>query len=367
MNLNLLAPINFTGYGYVGLNILKALISKGIKVSLFPMGTVQAESQYSEVLNRSLADSLFYNNQAPSLRIYHQHDLSLHAGKGAHVGFPIFELDHFEKPIVHQMNSLDHLFVTSQWAKNVCVTNGVSCPISIVNLGVDADVFRDDPFYGRGDPYDDKPVVFLNCGKWEYRKGHDVILKAFERAFDSSDNVKLVMNCFNPCSWIIPENYNREWEFYYKNSKMGSKIEVIDQRMPFQADVVRLMQEADCGVFPSRAEGWNLELLEMMALGKPVITTSFSAHTEYANNDNAMLVSVNANEQAFDGVFFKNAQEKGRWAELGNGAISQIAEYMRHIYNCRMRSVPCYNGEGVETARGLTWNHTVEQILEVLK
>ena len=63
------------------------------------------------------------------------------------------------------------------------------------------------------------------------------------------------------------------------------------------------MAGADCGVFLSRAEGWNLGLLEMMAMGKPVITTNYSGHTEFATPANALLVEVPEVEPAKDGVF----------------------------------------------------------------
>jgi hypothetical protein len=54
--------------------------------------------------------------------------------------------------------------------------------------------------------------VFLNVGKWEYRKGHDVLLEAFNKAFEPTDNVRLVMNCHNPCCRAKSreeERYNR--------------------------------------------------------------------------------------------------------------------------------------------------------------
>ena len=63
------------------------------------------------------------------------------------------------------------------------------------------------------------------------------------------------------------------------------------------------MAGADCGIFLSRAEGWNLGLLEMMAMGKPVITTNYSGHTEFATPANALLVEVPEVEPAKDGVF----------------------------------------------------------------
>ena len=97
--------------------------------------------------------------------------------------------------------------------------------------------------------------------------------------------------CDNP---FIGEG-NQNWQNLYKNSKLGSKIRMIPRQKTHQ-DVMSIMRQADCGVFPSRAEGWNLELLEMMALGKDVIATNYSAHTEFCNENNCRLIEIKKNK-----------------------------------------------------------------------
>ena len=77
----------------------------------------------------------------------------------------------------------------------------------------------------------------------------------------------------------------------YKGSGLGNKIRMIP-RQKTQNDVYNIMIQTDCGVFPARAEGWNLELLEMMACGKQVIATNYSAHTEFCNPDNCRLINT---------------------------------------------------------------------------
>ena len=93
------------------------------------------------------------------------------------------------------------------------------------------------------------------------------------------------------------------------------------------------MKQTDCGVFPARAEGWNLELLEMMACGKHVITTNYSAHTEFCNKDNCFLVDINELETAHDGVFFSG--EYGHWASFDNSAKDQLIEHMRMVHGIK--------------------------------
>ena len=54
-------------------------------------------------------------------------------------------------------------------------------------------------------------------------------------------------------------------------------------RVNTSEEVARIMGQVDCGVFPARGEGWNLELLEMMSMGKPVIATNYSGHTQFCD------------------------------------------------------------------------------------
>jgi hypothetical protein len=58
----------------------------------------------------------------------------------------------------------------------------------------------------------------------------------------------------------------------------------------------------------------------MLAMGKHVILTDYSAHTEYADETNAHLVKVDRLEDAHDGHWFRAddpawAARPGRWAQ----------------------------------------------------
>ena len=81
-------------------------------------------------------------------------------------------------------------------------------------------------------------------------------------------------------------------------------------------------------MFPSLAEGWNLEALEMMACGKQVIITDFSAHTEFCTKENADLVSISDTEPAFDGKWFFG---QGNWAKIGEKEILDLSAKMQRF------------------------------------
>lgn len=347
------------GYGVVGLNIVKAL-SKRHNVALWIIGNGEAHPQEHEIIKHCIENASYFNHTSPCLRIWHQHDMAMHVGNGIHAGLPIFELNRFSELEKHHLISLDHIIVSSEWAKQVIRDNGIVQPVTVIPFGVDTSLFHPRPEV----KLSSTSTNFLNIGKWEVRKGHDILVEAFNKAFEPTDNVNLIMNCYNP--FLLKsetEDGNNTWTELYKRSKMGNKITVIPRRLETQVDVANLMNAVDCGVFPSRAEGWNLELLEMMACGKEVIATDYSAHQEFCNKDNCDLMPIDNLEPAYDGIWFKG---QGEWAELGDKQIDYLVHAMRLIHNIKQAGGDLYNEAGVKTAEKFTWLTTADKIMETL-
>jgi glycosyltransferase involved in cell wall biosynthesis len=119
------------------------------------------------------------------------------------------------------------------------------------------------------------------------------------------------------------------------------------------------MTKIDCGVFPSRGEGWNLEALELMACGKHVIATDYSAHTEFCTKDNADLVTITEKELAFDNKWFHG---QGGWAKISEPQVEQLASYMKEFHLKQKRHT--INQNGVETALKFSWDNTARKIIE---
>lgn len=348
--MNLTAPISSLGYGKVGTQIALAL-HKYVPVALWLIGPAEADNQdEANLLQRMIHNTTCYDPSAPSIRIYHQFDLAQHVGKGEHIGFPIFELNKFTSTELHHLKCQDVLFVASKWAVDILHTNRIHTPSVVIPFGASLPSVPPTP---RTDTF-----TFLNIGKWEIRKGHDFLLEAFNKAFSPTDNVRLDMLCYNP---VAPntEVYNRDWERSYMNSKMGlvGKIRIVP-RLRSAFDVAKLIDEADCGVFPSRAEGWNMGLAEMMSAGKHCITTNCTAHTEYCNEDVCDLIEPGPMEEAFDGVWFNG---QGEWASLGEAQLEQAITYMRKLYDTRM-------GKGglakAHMNEKFTWDNTAKAIME---
>ena len=345
--INITAPINSLGYGVASYNIIKSLLVLGQNINYIPIGQPEINDPFISNITMSAT-----HEKTPSVKIWHQHELHGHIGKGMHVGFPVFELERFNKIEKQSIKYNDRIFTCSKWAKQI-VEEQTGVETKVVPLGVDTEIFK---------PHDStRPkTVFFNCGKWEIRKGHDVLVNCFNAAFDHSDDVELWMMCHNP---FYSAEQQEQWERLYKDSPLGDKIRIIP-RQKTHTDVYNVMKQADCGIFPARAEGWNLELLEMMACGKHVIATDYSAHTEFCNEKNCNLISIDNLEPAQDGVWFHG---QGMWASLEKRQLEQIVEEMRLIHRQKQNGSLGSNIDGIYTAKEFSWKNSAEKFIKGLE
>jgi len=355
MNINLVAPINSLGYGVVGFNVLKHLSIAGHNVALFPIGDAHFDGsvESKKLIESAINNSHFYDRSAPSIRIWHQHQLDLFpCGNGLKVGWPIFELREFTDREKHQISSLDAVFVCSSWAKEVVELQTGHKNVHVVPLGVGDPFVFSEAARKRRPAYTRQSTVFLNAGKWEKRKGHEELLEAFNLAFSTDDNVEL---------WMINENpfigsENDVWKNKYLSSKMGRNIKFFP-RFEKQNIMAEIFSHIDCGVFPSHAEGWNLEALEVMACGGHVIATNYAGHTEFCNKDNARLINPTGFELANDGRWFHN---NGSWCTFN---IEDLASEMKKVHEEKQTGKLLPNLTGVESARALSWQNTADKIV----
>lgn len=356
--INYMAPINPLGYGVLGFNLLKALEEIDVEVTLFPIGQVGVDipsDTNMNMLQKCVDRQKFYDVDAVSLRVYHQFSMAECVGKNLRTGFPIFELDDFNEIEQHHLKSLDHVFVSSKWAKNIVQEVVKHQSVSVAPLGVDTSIFRPNKNLS-----DCRFTSFVNMGKWEIRKGHDILVDVFNAAFEPEDKVRLMLLTENP---FLNETQRNEWINMYKNSKLGDKIDILP-RAKNQYFVSDIMNAADCGIFPSRAEGWNLEALEMMACDRPIIITNCTAHTEFCTSENSYLVDVPYKEPAFDGIWFDG--EQGSWHNIDEAAFDQMVEYMRQVHKDKQENCELSNPSGLATAKKFSWIETAKAVRKIL-
>jgi glycosyltransferase involved in cell wall biosynthesis len=358
--INLNVPINSLGYGVVGYNIWKHLRDE-VDTTLWcipnesqiippvDIGSTDVPQKISDDINKQ---NIFYA-ESPCLKIWHENQLAHRIGKGPMFSWPFFEVSKFDERRKSNLESSDHIIVSSDWAKKVCLENLYfgEHRIHVVPCGVDREIFHE----ADNNNFKTNSCVFFNCGKWEIRKGHDILHQAFKDAFSEKDNVELWMMTENP---FLREQEVKSWQKLYKHPK----IKMIN-RVQYQHQLVEIIKQTYCGVFPSRAEGWNLEALEMMACGKEVIITNYSAHTQFCNEDNSRLINISEEEPIYDGKWFVG--ENGMWASLEGDAYDQLVNHLRQVYE-QWKTNRSNNVNGIQTSKQFSWNYSIEQLDKII-
>jgi glycosyltransferase involved in cell wall biosynthesis len=119
-----------------------------------------------------------------------------------------------------------------------------------------------------------------------HRKNPWGAIEAFQAAFGAQEAVHLVIKLNN--SGLVPEarpHLSRLRQLVAADRR----VVLIDQHLS-QPDLFSLYASCDVFVSLHRSEGLGLILMEMMALGKPVIATAWSGNMDFTSLDNACLV-----------------------------------------------------------------------------
>jgi glycosyltransferase involved in cell wall biosynthesis len=375
---NLILPINSLGYGVVGKNIAREMYKLNKNCNLYVLGDTREVSDKHEI--DMINNGAIINRNFTDLRIWHEHDMGFFISKKKRIGLTFFELDRFSKSEKSHLDSLDDLIVPSKWHKQICEEAGINSPkIHVLPMAADYNTFpaistsyrkflgyNQLGFMEFEEPDQSNPTVFMTCGKWEIRKGHDIIIECFEKAFCEKDNVKLVVNCLNP---FIGEQKNIEWITRYK-ANLPNQVEIITERLKSQHDLSRIFQFVDCGLFPARSEGFNLEAAELLSMGKRCIMSNYSGHSEYAQAAGAITFDCPNKEIAEDGVFFNSLHPKwegnpGMWASIGEKEKDFIVDNMRKVHKDKQSGNLHENVHGVLYFRSWTWDKIAKYIYEL--
>lgn len=148
----------------------------------------------------------------------------------------------------------EKIVVASSFTQNTLIENGISASkISINPYGVDTDSFHSEPTLEKSP----SKINFIFVGLVDARKGVPLLLNAWNDL--SLENAEL--------HFVGPiDEKAREMIELSKNVKIWGKV-------PFR-DLPRIFRNQNVSIFPSYFEGFGLVILEAMASGLPVITTS---------------------------------------------------------------------------------------------
>jgi len=202
------------------------------------------------------------------------------------IGHTVFETNSLLKDFVSGANRMDGLIVPTQFNQNYFRQAGVQVPMGLVPEGVDSEHFSPD---GPGLKVLPQRFTFLFMAQLSYRKGLDLVLKAFLELFAKHDDVQLVIRSYLRDS--TPKDLDQVRQFIkafrdqeFKGQQNGHTYllsNVADSYMP------ALYRSANVLLAPHRGEGWGLPISEALACEVPVIATGWGGIHEYLQPDHA--------------------------------------------------------------------------------
>jgi glycosyltransferase involved in cell wall biosynthesis len=220
----------------------------------------------------------------------------------AHLGYAVFEDTILPQPIIGQLRAnYRHLAAGSTHCAEILRRHGLT-EVSTVMHGVDTTLFcpRPEPRSFLNDRF-----ILFSGGKFELRKGQDIVILAYKVLQERHRDVMLVnswsnnwphsrdtMSASKLIRYIPPKDNDHVAWMNYLLAVHGIDLDrVITVSSRDHRLLPRLYHATDLGLFPNRAEGGNnMVLMEYLACGKPALVSYNSGHTDIVSRKNAVLI-----------------------------------------------------------------------------
>jgi glycosyltransferase involved in cell wall biosynthesis len=271
-----------------------------------------AQKLFNELQDLGIKVSTSQNNQKIGF-LFHSPQSLIRLENPFRVVYTMFESDKIPDEWKEYLDAADLVLVPSKWCQEVFAKAGVRT--EVVPLGYDDKIFtyRNRPI--KRDTRED--FIFLHYNAFNLRKGFLEVFKAFAKAFDPSEPVKLYLKT------TVTNPYER---FPFISPQKDPKV-IVDNTLMTEAQLADLCGSADAFLFPSRGEGFGMTPLEAMATGLPTIVPNAHGISEYFNSDYMYEVKIKEMGPAI------YSRYKGM--DVGGMPISDVdhlASQMRYIY-----------------------------------
>lgn len=252
---------------------------------------------------------------------------------------------------------VDELWVYSHFVRTHAVRSGVLAKkVRVIPLGFDQRVF------GTGSVQRDRKGLtrFLFVGGANQRKGLDILLDAFQLAFERTDAVELVVKAHT--SIFYPKNRD-----LLGGRRTKGNIRVISAHLD-DCDLEKLYRSASVVVLPYRAEGFALPLLEAMASGTPVLAPRFGPCLDYCTEENSFLMECQTIDLPVRGTLAYNAlgfREKIDRVVYCETSPRELATHLKRIHRLKKEKlIRIGTRAAADVRRGMTWEHSVDGFLK---
>ena len=328
---------------------------------IFPIGgnldlsTQKEDKEFSDWLTNCSNKALYsHNRDIPTFKLWHLNG-SLESLSRDQALFTFYELDQPTKQEINIAKNNTKILVSSNESKNVFNNFGVN-NVDVIPLGFDYTNFKKtEKKY-----FNDGRITFNVVGKFEKRKHHEKLIKAWVKRFGGSKEYFLQCAIYN--TFLKEED----------NQKITNAI--MQGEKPFNVSFFGFMAKndlyndflnsGDIILSMSGGEGWGLPEFHSVALGKHSVILNAHSYKEFANEDNSVLVEPNGKIDCYDGKFFRegtpfNQGQIYTWDE--DDFIDGCELAIKRVESSKI------NEKGLELQDQFPLSKTVDALLDHLK
>jgi glycosyltransferase involved in cell wall biosynthesis/tetratricopeptide (TPR) repeat protein len=198
-----------------------------------------------------------------------------------------WEYGHLPQDWVPRAGAVDEVWAYSRFVREVYARSGVPAEkVRVVPLG-----FRPEVFQPEGPHYPlrtEKWTRFLFVGGALDRKGADLLLQAYLRAFRREDDVCLVMKDMGTRTFYQGQTFADAYRQVQADPR-APEVHYLDDDLS-DLELAALYRSCTAVVLPYRGEGFGLSPLEGMACGLPVIVTAGGPTDDYVSDETGLRV-----------------------------------------------------------------------------
>lgn len=298
-------PINSLSFGNVSINLLREFYKSKDIVSVFPIGDQvdisafdKLDSGFKNWLQGSINNRyILLNKKLPTLKLWHLNGSEVRFSE-KQVLYTFHELDQLTKDEIIRANFQNAVIVSSNFSQNVFKQNGVDA--SVAQLGFDEDFVKKKTLFSN-----DSRIHYGLMGKFENRKHTSKLISSWLERYGNNNKYLLTCAVTNP---FLPEDKFKNDIYAILNGKRYNNINFIP-RVTTNSEVNDFLNSIDIDLGGmSGAEGWNLPSFNATCLGKWSIVLNATAHKDWANEKNSILVEPSGKISSEDGRFFVKGQ-----------------------------------------------------------